>query len=154
MQYDIMAIAAHPDDIEVAMGGTTAKLSEQGHRFLIVDLCEGEPARHAAPGERRKQADQAAEILGVDRVILNLQDRFISDSIAARLQVAKLIRAHQPKWVFATTDCGVHPDHKAIRDITDGAVFYARLPKWEEIPGGELLADAEPWEIERLFFYY
>ncbi|RMD91483.1 MAG: GlcNAc-PI de-N-acetylase, partial [Calditrichaeota bacterium] len=59
MSYDILAIAAHPDDIEVAMGGTAAKLSAQGHRVLIVDLCDGEPSRHADPGERQKQAQKA-----------------------------------------------------------------------------------------------
>jgi LmbE family N-acetylglucosaminyl deacetylase len=153
-QYDVIAIAAHPDDIEVAMGGTAAKLSAQGHRLLIVDLCDGEPARHAARGERRKQAQQAAKILGVDRVVLDQQDRLIQDSVEARLKVARLIRQHRPRWVFATTNCGIHPDHKAITGIAEGAVFYARLPKWDQVRGGELLADSEPWEIDRLFFYY
>lgn len=86
MAYDILAIAAHPDDIEVAMGGTAAKLSAQGHRLLIVDLCDGEPSRYAKLGERRKQAQKTAKILGVDRVVLDLQDRLIVDSIETRLQ--------------------------------------------------------------------
>lgn len=154
MAYDILAIAAHPDDIEVAMGGTAAKLAAQEHRLLMVDLSDGEPARHAAAAERRKQAEKAAQILGVDRTILDLQDRFIQDTLQVRLHVAYLIRKHQPKWVFSTTDCGVHPDHKVVRDITDGAIFYSRLPNWDKIPGGEILAKTEPWEIDGLFFYY
>lgn len=154
MSYDVLAISAHPDDIEVAMGGTAARLSGQGHRFLIVDLCDGEPTRHAKAGVRQKEAQQAAQILGVDRVTLDLQDRLIVDSVEARLKVAQLIRRHRPRWVFATTACGVHPDHKAVTDIAEGAVFYARLPNWERVPGGELLAETEPWVIERLFFYY
>ena len=154
MKYDVLAISAHPDDIEIAMGGTTALLSEQGYKLLIVNLCDGEPTRHAERGIRLQQAEQAARILGVDFTMLNFQDRLITDTIESRLQVSRLIRKHQPRWVFSTTECGVHPDHKAIRDITDGAIFYARLPKWEDVPGGEILADTEPWEIERLFFYY
>lgn len=152
--YDVLAIAAHPDDIEVAMGGTAAKLSHQGFRLLIVDLCGGEPTRHAPPGERKKQARRAAEILGVDRVMLDFQDRLIQDTLEARLQVAGLIRRYRPKWVFTTTLCGIHPDHKAVTEIAEAAVFYARLPKWDQVPGGEQLADTDPWEIDRLFFYY
>ncbi|MDQ7065712.1 MAG: PIG-L family deacetylase [candidate division KSB1 bacterium] len=154
MPYDILAISAHPDDIEIAMGGTVARLTAEGHRFLIIDLCDGEPTRHGEPGVRKEQALRAAEALGADRVILDFQDRFIVDSIEARLQVARLIREHRPRWIFSTTECGVHPDHKAIRDITDAAVFYARLPKWEDIPGGQALDGTKPWEIDRLFFYY
>jgi LmbE family N-acetylglucosaminyl deacetylase len=81
-----------------------------------------------------------------------LQDRLIRDTVEARLAVARLIRAHRPRWVFTTSGCGVHPDHQAATDIVVGAVFYARLPKWDEVPGGEALAGTEPHEIERLFF--
>lgn len=154
MPYDIFALSAHPDDIEVAMGGTAAKLSAQGFKLLIVNMCDGEPTRYGKPGIRKEQAAKAAKILGVDYTMLGFQDRFITDTLEARLQVAKLIRQHQPKWIFSTTECGVHPDHKAMRDITDGAVFYARLPKWDEISGGEALADSNPWEVERIFYYY
>jgi N-acetylglucosamine malate deacetylase 1 len=57
---DILAFGAHPDDLEVAMGGTTAKLARQGLRVLFVDLTDGEPARYAQPHVRREQAVQAA----------------------------------------------------------------------------------------------
>jgi bacillithiol biosynthesis deacetylase BshB1 len=154
MKYDIIAIAAHPDDIEVAMGGTVAKLTSKNYRFLIVDICDGEPARYAKFGERRKQAKKAAEILGADLLILDEHDRLIEDSIEIRLKLAQLIRQHQPRWVFATTDGEVHPDHKAITSIAEGAVFYARLPKWEDVPAGEILEDTQPWEIDRLLYYY
>jgi LmbE family N-acetylglucosaminyl deacetylase len=64
--YDVIAFGAHPDDLEAVMGGTTVKLVRKGLSVLFVDLCEGEPARHAAHGERHKQAVRAAEILGVE----------------------------------------------------------------------------------------
>lgn len=95
---------------------------------------------------------KAAEILGVERKTLSLQDRLISDTIEARLQVARLLREHRPQMVFATAGAGVHPDHKALTEIVTNGVFYARLPKWDEIAGGEALRDTEPHEIQRLFF--
>jgi len=83
---------------------------------------------------------------------LTLQDRLISDTIEARLQVARLLRGHRPRMVFTTAGAGIHPDHKAVTEIVTNAVFYARLPKWDEISGGECLQDTEPHEIQRLFF--
>jgi len=150
--YDVVAVSAHPDDLEAVMGGTAVKLVTKGLRVLFVDLCEGEPARHAPRGVRRQQAERAAEILGVRRTILDFHDRLIRDTVEARLAVAKLIRLHRPRWVFTTEACGVHPDHKAITDIVAHGVFYARLPKWDEVPGGEMLFGTEAHEIDRLFY--
>lgn len=151
-RYDVMAIGAHPDDMEAVFGGTAAKLARRGLRVLFVDLCAGEPTRYAPRGERALQARRAAGVLGVDRVALDLQDRFIQDSIESRLAVAALIRRHRPRMVFTSDGAGVHPDHAAVTAIVVHSVFYARLPKWEEVPGGERLAGSDPHEIERLFF--
>jgi LmbE family N-acetylglucosaminyl deacetylase len=152
MTYDVMIVAAHPDDAEVQMGGTIVKLVRKGRSVLIVDLCDGEPADYAEPGVRREQAMRAAEILGAKRQILDLQDRLIEDTIEIRLRVARLIREHQPRWVFGTSEACVHPDHAAVEPIVTAAVFYARLKNWDRVPGGEVLANTEAWEIERLFF--
>lgn len=151
-QYDVIAFGAHPDDMEAVLGGTAVQLVRRGLSVLFVDLCDGEPARHAARGERQKQAAKAAEILGVARVTLPFQDRLITDTIAARLQVARLLRLHRPRMVFTTSGAGVHPDHLAVTGIVTHGVFYARLPKWDELPEGELLQGTEPHEIDRLFY--
>jgi LmbE family N-acetylglucosaminyl deacetylase len=151
-RFDVIAFAAHPDDLEAVMGGTPVKPMRSGFSVLFVDLCEGEPARHAAGKERHKQAVKAAEILGVERAILTLQDRLITDSVEARLQVARLLREHRPHSVFTISGGGVYPDHKAVTEIVTHGVFYARLPKWDEIAGAECLKDTEPHEIQRLFF--
>jgi len=150
--YDVLAIGAHPDDMEVIMGGTVAKLVDRGLRVLLVDLSAGEPARHAPPGVRGEQAAAAAEILGADRRTLGFQDRLLRDTEECRLKVAELIRAHRPRFVFTSEGCGVHPDHKAVTEIVTNAAFYARLPKWSQVPGATSLADTEPHEIGRLFF--
>ncbi len=152
MSFDLLIVAAHPDDAEVQMDGTLAKLTRAGLRALIVDLCDGEPADFASPGVRRQQALHAAQILGADRLMLDQQDRFISDTIPARLTIARLIREHRPKYVFATTEACVHPDHAAVRSLVTAAVFYARLKNWDRVPGGESLGDTQSWEIQRLFF--
>lgn len=149
---EVLAVAAHPDDMEAVMGGTAAKLADGGMRVLFADLCTGEPARHAPPGVRAQQAARAATVLGVERATLAFHDRFIQDTLEARLAVARLIRERRPRWLFTTAGCGVHPDHQATTDLVVAAAFYARLPKWEQVPGGEALADTPPHEIERLFF--
>jgi len=151
-RFDVVAFGAHPDDLEAVMGGTAAILVRGGMSVLFVDLCDGEPARHAGAGVRQKQAEQAASILGVRRMTLSLRDRLIRDSIEARLAVARVLRVHKPRLVFTTAGAGVHPDHAAVTDIVVHGVFYARLPKWDEVAGGEALEGTEPHEIERLFF--
>lgn len=151
-QYDVLAFGAHPDDLEAVMGGTAAELVSQGLSVLLVDLCDGEPARHGARGDRQVQAACAAEILGVQRVTLSFEDRLIADTVEARLQVARLLRIHRPRMVFTTLGFGVHPDHKAVTDVVTHGVFYARLPKWDQLAVGGPLEGTAPHEIDRLFF--
>ena len=152
-RFDVLAFGAHPDDMEVAMGGTIAKLSDKGLTTLLVDLCDGEPTRHASRGVRQAQAAEAASILGATRLTLAFADRLIQDTIEARVQVARLVRVHRPRYVFTTKGSGVHPDHKAVTDIVVNGVFYARLPKWDEVDGvPAALQGTDPHEIDRLFF--
>jgi LmbE family N-acetylglucosaminyl deacetylase len=152
MSYDALVIAAHPDDAETQMGGTLAKLADKGQRILLVDLTDGEPTEFAEAGVRAQQAQEAARILGVERLSLGLQDRLLTDMMETRLQVARLIREHRPRFVYGTGEACVHPDHAAAVGLTRAAVFLARLGQWERVPGGELLAGQEPWAVERLFF--
>src|SRR5579859_1512402 len=142
MSYDALVIAAHPDDAESQMGGTLALLSDAGQRVLLVDLTAGEPTEFAEPGVRARQAEEAARILGVDRLTLPGQDRLLMDTLDVRLEVARLIREHRPRWVYGTADACVHPDHAAAAAITRAAVFLARLGQWERVPGP--LASAWP----------
>ena len=134
------------------MGGTLAKLSDKGQRILLVDLTDGEPTEFAQAGVRAKQADEAARILGVERLSLGLQDRFLTDTIETRLHIARLLRTHRPRFVYSTGEASVHPDHAAMVELTRAAVFLARLGQWERVPGGEILADQDPWIVQRLFF--
>ncbi len=152
MHYDALVISAHPDDAEAQMGGTLAILSQKGQRVLLVDLTDGEPTEFAEGGVRARQADEAARILGVERLSLDLQDRFLADTAETRLQIARLLREHRPRWVYSTGEACVHPDHAAVVGLVRAAVFLARLGQWERVPGGEILSKQESWVVERLFF--
>src|SRR5215467_14813282 len=101
MSYDSLVISAHPDDAEAQMGGTLAILSEKGQRVLLVDLTDGEPTEFAQAGIRAQQAEEAARILGVERLSLGLQDRFLMDTSQTRLQIAHLLREHRPSFVYS-----------------------------------------------------
>jgi bacillithiol biosynthesis deacetylase BshB1 len=137
---DVMAVGAHPDDVEIACGGTLAKLSRQGYRTAIVDLTNGEPT----PGStgvpmRLAEAQQAAEILGASvRRTLTLPNRSLFDSFPARIALAREIRTYRPKIVLglAGKTPMASPDHWQAMQITDAAVFYARLSKWDDEFGG------------------
>ena len=76
----------------------------------------------------------------------------LADTAEVRLELARLIRVHRPRWVYGIGEACVHPDHVAAVGLTRAAVFLARLGQWERVPGGERLAEQGPWAVDRLFF--
>lgn len=133
---DVIAVGAHPDDVEIACGGTLAKLVSQGYRVGIVDLTDGEPTpRCDSPDIRLAEAQAAADVLGVQvRRILELPNRRLFDSFEARVALAKEFRRYRPKVVigFGNKTPMASPDHYQAMQITDAAVFYSRLTKWDD----------------------
>jgi N-acetylglucosamine malate deacetylase 1 len=136
IELDLMAVGAHPDDVEIACGGTLAKLARKGYRVGVVDLTDGEPTPFSpGPDVRLAEARQAATILGVQvRENLNLPNRRLFDTFEARLALAKMFRRYRPKVVigFGGKTVLASPDHYQAMLITDAAVFYSRLTKWDE----------------------
>ena len=136
VELDLIAVGAHPDDVEIACGGTLARLSRKGYKVGIVDLTDGEPTPLSpGPDVRLAEAQRAAEILGVaTRINLNLPNRRLFDTFEARVALAKVFRRHKPKVVlgFAGKTVLASPDHYQAMLITDAAVFYSRLTKWDE----------------------
>jgi bacillithiol biosynthesis deacetylase BshB1 len=135
-QLDVIAVGAHPDDVEIACGGTLARLVQQGYRVGIVDLTDGEPTP-ASPGPevRLAEAQRAAETLGVQvRVLLDLPNRRLFDSFEARVALAKVFRRYRPQLVlgFGEKTPLASPDHFQAMQITDAGVFYSRLTKWDQ----------------------
>lgn len=133
---DVIAVGAHPDDVEIAVGGTLAKLVKQGYRVGIVDLTDGEPTPGSpSPEVRLAEAKQAAEILGVQvRETLELPNRRLFDCFEARVELAKVFRRYRPSLVLGMgwKTPMASPDHWQAMQITDAAVFYSRLTKWDE----------------------
>lgn len=133
---DVIAVGAHPDDVEIACGGTLAMLVQQGYRVGIIDLTDGEPTPGSpGPEVRLEEARQAAEVLGVqERIILDLPNRRLFDSFEARVKLAIEFRKYRPKLVlgFGEKTPLASPDHWQALQITDAAVFYSRLSKWDE----------------------
>jgi len=133
---DVIAVGAHPDDVEIACGGTLAKLVRQGYRVGIVDLTDGEPTPLSpGPEVRLQEAQAAAELLGVHfRETLPLSNRRLFDSFETRVELAKIFRRHRPRIVLGIADKTpmASPDHWQAMQITDAAVFYSRLTKWDE----------------------
>lgn len=132
---DVIAVGAHPDDVEIACGGTLAKLVKQGYRVGIIDLTDGEPTPGSpGPEVRLAEAKKAAETLGVQvRVTLDLPNRKLFDSFEARMMLAKEFRKYRPRLVigFGEKTPLASPDHWQAMLITDAAVFYSRLTKWD-----------------------
>lgn len=139
MQLDVIAVGAHPDDIEIACGGTLAKLAKQGYRVGIIDLTNGEPTPLCpSPEIRVAEADAAAKTLGIAmRKILPLDNRRLFDCFETRVALATEFRRYRPRMVigFGNKTPMASPDHYQAIQITDAAVFYSRLTKWDKYFG-------------------
>jgi len=133
---DVIAVGAHPDDVEIACGGTLAKLVGQGYRVGIIDLTDGEPTPNSpGPEARMQEARDAADVLGVqERIQLDLPNRRLMDGFEARVALGTELRRWRPRLVIGFGDKTpmASPDHWQSMQITDAAVFYSRLTKWDE----------------------
>ncbi|MEM9411711.1 MAG: PIG-L family deacetylase [Planctomycetota bacterium] len=134
-ELDVIAVGAHPDDVEVGCGGTLALLRNQGYKVGIVDLTDGEPTPNCpSPDVRIAEANEAAKVLGCERIILGLENRRLFDSFEARVELGKVFRQYRPKLVLGLLGKTpmASPDHWQASQITDAAVFYSRLSKWDQ----------------------
>ena len=134
-RLDVIAVGAHPDDVEIGCGGIVARLVQQGHSVGIVDLTDGEPTPGSSgPEVRLAEAVRAAQTLGARRMTLDLPNRRLFDTFEARVALAKVFRRYQPRLVLglgAKTPLA-SPDHYQAVLITEAAVFYSKLSKWDD----------------------
>jgi len=142
----ILVIGPHPDDQELGMGGSIARLVKQGHTVHLLDMTNGEPTPLGTPERRARESAAAAKILGIERTNLGLPNREVVHSIEARHKLAAVIRRHKPHWLFLPYPVDAHPDHVATTRIGEDARFDAKLSK-STIPG-------EPWYPKRIIYYY
>jgi len=127
---DILAIAAHRDDVEQTCGGTLLKMAQRGYRTGILDLTQGEMGTRGSAEDRKQEADQAATILQVSwRLALDIPDGRVENTWDNRLKVARVIREHRPRVVILPYWQGRHPDHYTASTLGYEACFLAGLAK-------------------------
>jgi len=127
---DILAIAAHRDDVEQTCGGTLLKMAERGHRTGILDLTRGEMGTRGTAEDRAREAADAARILQVSwREALDIPDGRVENTWQNRLKVARVIRQTRPRVVILPYWEGRHPDHYTASKLGYEACFLAGLAK-------------------------
>jgi bacillithiol biosynthesis deacetylase BshB1 len=128
MKLDLLAIAAHPDDVELTCGGTLLAAAEQGYKTGVLDLTAGEMGTRGTPEVRLKEAGKAAQILRVaHRENLGLPDAHLEVNEEYKLAVARRIRALRPRTVILPYWEGRHPDHYTAARLGYEACFLAGL---------------------------
>ena len=129
---DVLAIAAHPDDVELTCAGTLVMLARRGRSFGIVDLTRGEMGTRGTPATRDAEARRAAEILGASfREILDFGDGGLVHSRENELLLMDLIRREKPRLILTSYPDDRHPDHRRAGEIVRDTAFYAGLRRIE-----------------------
>src|SRR5271170_7064567 len=127
---DLLAIAAHPDDVEQTCGGTLLRMAEAGYRTGIIDLTAGDMGTRGSPEIRVAESSDAAKILKVShRENLHFPDARLDNSLAARMSLAQRIRELKPRTVILPYWEGRHPDHYRTAELGYEACFLAGLRK-------------------------
>ncbi len=136
MKGTVIAFGAHPDDVELSIGGFVALLADKGYKVIICDLTNGEPTPFGDPDTRKKEAEEAARILGVERITLDLPNRYLMDTVEARIKVAEVMREYKPDLILTHHGEDSHPDHIETKKIVTAARFYAKYTKvnWKGEP--------------------
>jgi bacillithiol biosynthesis deacetylase BshB1 len=132
MPVDILAIAAHRDDVELTCAGTLLKAADAGYATGILDLTAGESGTRGSADLRAAEAARAAEILGVkERRNAGLPDAHLENGEAARRVVVEQIRHFAPRVVILPFPVGRHPDHRVASELGRDACFLAGLSKYD-----------------------
>ncbi len=143
--YDAMCVGAHPDDVEIGMGAAVAGMIRRGAKVVIVDLTNGEPTPHGSPEARAAESAEAARILGAKRRTLSQPNRYLFDTVEARIELAEVIREYRPRTLFVPYADDAHPDHIAASAIAVAARFYSKFTKTD--------MTGEPFFAQRIYRY-
>ena len=147
MNVDVLAIGAHPDDVELGVGGIIAKMTRQGFRVAILDLTQGELGTRGTAQERAGEAGEAARLLGVAvRQNAGLRDGFLQNDETQRSIVVRFVREFRPRLLLAPMSPDRHPDHAAAHELVRDANYLAGLKKLE--------AGGEPYRAPVAYFYH
>jgi bacillithiol biosynthesis deacetylase BshB1 len=149
-RLDIVAVAPHPDDLEIMCGGTLAKLAKQGYKVGIFDLTTGEPTPRGTEETRAKEAEAARKVLGVTlRLNVGLSNRILMDTPENRFRLATQFRRYRPSIVLcpAGRTPAASPDHYQGHLLVEASRFYSQLTKWNDRFDG-----TEPYRVPQLVY--
>ena len=142
---DLVAIGAHPDDVELTCGGTLIKAADAGYRTGIVDLTGGESGTHGSAALRAEEARAAARVLGVvERMNAGLPDAGIFNDDPSRRRLVEILRRLRPRVVILPFPIGRHPDHRLGSEVGRDASYLAGLRNYP--------ADGEPHRPEKVIY--
>lgn len=144
---DILAFGVHPDDLEIGIFGTLAKSVSEGKKVLLVDLTQGEMGSNGTVEERSREAKNAADIIGAERICLQLPDRGILVNKAQIEVIVKCIRTYRPNWVLFPFYKDYHPDHENGSRLIREGIHSSGLHKFET-------ANLEPFRPTHQAMYY
>jgi bacillithiol biosynthesis deacetylase BshB1 len=144
---DALAFGAHPDDVELGMGGTMLRFADAGLRTAVVDLTAGERGSRGTAATRAEEAERASALMGLAaRETLGFPDTELRPTLELRHAIVGAIRRHRPRILLAPHPDDRHPDHAAAgRAVTD-ALYPSGMKN--------LSADGEPYRPARLFYYF
>jgi len=151
MKLDLLAFAAHPDDVEMSCGATVAKYASEGKKVGIVDFTQGQMGTRGTPELRLQEAVKSSEILKLSvRENLGFEDVYFTNDIDHQLKVVEMIRKYKPEILLANAQKDRHPDHGKAAEIVKTAVFLAGLKKLETSLDGEAQS---PWRPRSVYHY-
>jgi bacillithiol biosynthesis deacetylase BshB1 len=149
-KLDVVAVAPHPDDVELSCGATLAKLVRQGYRVGVIDLTTGEPTPRGNEETRAREAEAARQVLGVHvRINLGLPNRVLMDEPEARFRLGTELRRFRPSILIALAGRtpAASPDHHQGHLLVEAARFYSQLTKWDDRFGG-----TTPYRVPHLVY--
>lgn len=151
MKLDILAIGAHPDDVELGCGATIAKEIARGKKVGILDLTRGELGTRGTAQTRKEEAADAAAILGVSvRENIGLADGFFQNDKESQLKIIEVIRAYQPEMVLCNAIHDRHIDHGKGSKLASDACFLSGLVKIVTERDGKV---QEKWRPKTVYHY-
>ena len=151
-KLDVLALAAHPDDVELCAGGTMCLLARQGYDVGIADFTKGQLGSRGTPEQRTKEAERASKIIGLSaRENLEMMDGDIRNTKANRRAVIEVVRQYRPDIVLINPPESRHPDHSDASDLATDALYYSGLQEVETTgPDGTA---QEPWRPHHVLHY-
>lgn len=151
MKLDVLAIGAHPDDVEFGCGGTLLKFISEGKKVGIIDLTQGELGTRGTAETRKIEAENAAKLMGVSvRENMKMKDGFLNNSEEYQMKLVEVIRKYRPEIVFCNAWEDRHPDHAKGSKLASDACFLAGLRKIETEYEG---VRQEAWRPKHIFHY-